>query len=123
MSAITQTAPTPDSVLAKAVLNAAEQMGLKQSDLSAVLGVHRTAISRMKQNQQLDPDSKQGELALLLIRIARALYALTGGDKDWIQHFMRMPNSQTGGVPLEQIKTIQGLMMVLRFVDAIRGKV
>ena len=34
-------------VLAKAVLNAADQLGLKQSQLAAILGVHRTAISRL----------------------------------------------------------------------------
>ena len=88
-----------------------------------MLGLHRTAISRLKQNGSLDPASKQGELALLLIRLARALYALTGGDKDWLLHFMRTPNKVTGGIPAQQIETIQGLMLVLQFVDAMRGKV
>jgi len=123
MSLLEQTLPTPESVLAKAVLNAAEQLGLKQAELAATLGVHRTAISRLKQNQSLDPKSKQGEIALLVIRIARALFALTGGDKEWIKHFMKTHNKITGDVPAEQIKSIQGLMTVVQFVDAIRGKV
>jgi len=123
MSALEQTLPTAESVLAKAVLNAAEQLGLKQAELAATLGVHRTAISRLKQNQSLDPKSKQGEIALLVIRIARALFALTGGDKEWIKHFMKTHNKITGDVPAVQIKSIQGLMTVVQFVDAIRGKV
>ncbi len=123
MSALVQTNPNPAAVLAKAVLNAADQLGLKQAELAAVLGIHRTAISRLKQNPALDPKSKQGELALLLIRIARALFALTGGDKDWIKHFMHNPNQVTGGVPVKQMETIQGLMQVLNFVDALRGKI
>ena len=86
MSALKHINPTQESVLAKAVLNASEQLGLKQAELAAVLGVHRTAISRLKQNQSLDPLSKQGEIALLVVRIARALFALTGGDKKWISH-------------------------------------
>ncbi len=122
MSAKQQPKPLPEVVLAKAVLNASEQLGLKQADLAAVLGIHRTAVSRLKQNPSLDPSSKQGELALLLIRIARAVYVLTGGDKEWTRHFMRSPNKITGGVPAEQIESIQGLMTVLQFVDAIRGK-
>lgn len=122
MPALESTNPSPDAVLVKAVLNAAEQLGLKQSDLATVLGVHRTAISRLKQNPSLDPESKPGELALLLIRLARALFALTGGDREWINHFMHSPNKLTGGVPAIQIETIQGLMTVLRFTDAIRGK-
>jgi len=123
MSALKQLKPTPESVLAKALLNASEQLGLKQVELAAVLGVHRTAISRLKQNQSLDPLSKQGEIALLIVRIARALFALTGGDKEWIKHFMHTHNNITGDIPAKQIKSIQGLMTVLQFVDAIRGKV
>ena len=117
-----QLKPAPDAVLAKAVLKAATELGLNQADLAAVLGVHRTAISRLKRNPSLDPDSKQGELALMLIRVARALFALTGGDQDWIRHFMRTSNKVTGGVPAEQVKTVAGLVTVLQFVDAIRGK-
>lgn len=123
MSAIVSPKPQPDAVLAKAVLSAAAQLGLKQAELAAVLGIHRTAVSRLKQNPVLDPSSKQGELALLLIRMARALFALTGGDTDWIRHFMRTPNKVTGGIPAQQIGQIQGLVSVLQFVDAIRGKV
>lgn len=123
MSALAQLNPSPESVLAKAVLNAGEQLGLKQGELAAVLGVHRTAISRLKHHQSLDPASKQGELALLLIRLARALFALAGGDPVWIRHFMQSPNLVTGGIPTQQIQSIQGLMSVLQFVDAIRGKV
>ena len=123
MSAIVKIPPAKETVLAKAALNAADQLGLKQAQLAAVLGVHRTAISRLKQNLDLDPSSKQGELALLLIRLARALYALAGGDVEWMRHFMNSPNQVTGGIPIQQIASIQGLFSVLQFVDAIRGKV
>lgn len=123
MSALPQNTPTQEAVLAKAVLNAADQLGLKQAELAAVLGVHRTAISRLKQSPSLDPASKQGELALLVIRIARALFALTGGDPAWIRHFMHSPNKITGGIPAQQMQSIQGLIQVVQFVDAIRGKV
>ena len=112
-----------DVVLAKAVLKASEQLGLKQKELASVLGVHRTFISRLKQNPKLSPSSKQGELALMLIRVARALSALTGGDEVWIERFMHYPNSVTNGIPAEQIETVQGLTIVLRYVDALRGKI
>jgi transcriptional regulator with XRE-family HTH domain len=122
MSALEQSQPSPDAVLAKALFRASEQLGLNQSDIAAVLGMDRTAVSRLKQSQSLDPASKRGELALLLIRLARALFALTGGDEVWIRHFMTSPNKVTGGVPAQQITSIQGLITVLQFVDAIRGK-
>lgn len=122
MSALLQPVSRTDAVLAKAVLNAAEQLGLKQAELAAVLGIHRTAVSRLKYNLSLEPESKQGELALLLIRVARAVYALTGGDADWIKHFMHSPNQLTGGVPAQQVQSVHGLMQVLHVVDALRGK-
>jgi DNA-binding XRE family transcriptional regulator len=95
---LAQATPTPELVLAKALLRAGEQLGLSQTALAEVLGVHRTTITQLKKNLKLDPNSKQGELALLLIRLARALFALTGGDQKWIQHFMRTPNRITGGI-------------------------
>ena len=110
-------------VLTKALLNAAEQLKLNQTELAAIIGVHRTAISKFKKNHDLDPESKSGELALLFIRLYRALYAINGGDLDWMRLFLNSPNRVTGAVPLEQIKNIQGLVQVLQYVDAIRGKV
>ncbi|TVQ68347.1 MAG: DUF2384 domain-containing protein [Oceanospirillales bacterium] len=85
--------------------------------------MHRTGISRLKQHLDLQPETKQGELALLLIRAARALYALAGGDDVWIKHFMRSNNRLTGGIPAEQIQTVQGLVKVVTCLDALRGKV
>lgn len=123
MTASAQRTTDPAAVLAKAVLNASAQLGLRQADLGAVLGIHRTAVSRLKRTPSLDPESKEGELALLLVRLARSLYALTGGDEAWIRHFMSSPNQVTGGVPAEQIQNVQGLVTVLQFVDALRGKV
>lgn len=122
MSARTESQPDSAAVLAKALLRAADQLGLKQGELARTLGVHRSALSRLKHSPTLDPASKTGELALLLVRIARSLSALTGGDEAWIRHFMRAPNQLSGGVPVEQIGTIQGLVTVLQVVDALRGR-
>lgn len=123
MSAQLNEQPDPAVVLSKALINASRQLTLRQEELANVIGVHRTAITRLKHNLDLRPDSKQGELALLLIRAARALFALAGGDPAWIKHFMRSQNTLTGGIPAEQVQTIQGLMRVVTCLDAIRGKV
>lgn len=123
MSALLKPSTDKKVVLAKAVLNAADQLDLKQAQLAAVLGMHRTAISKLKSNPELDPATKQGELAVMLIRIYRALYSLMGGDLEWMRHFMKTHNTATGGIPVEQIESIGGLMAVLQFVDAMRGKI
>jgi len=105
-------------VLAEALLNAGKALGMTQGDLGLVIGKDRSAISRGR----IEPESKSGELALLLIRIYRALYVLVGGDPLQIQHWMRTKNLHTGGLPSEQIKSVQGLTRVLEYLDAMRGK-
>ena len=75
MSAITVPKPDAAQVLGKALMNAGRGLGLTQAALGAVVGKDRTAISR----GGIDPDSKTGELALLVLRAYRALFAL--GDR------------------------------------------
>lgn len=113
------TAPSRADVLHEALLNAGKTLGLTQADLGKVIGRGRTDVSR----GNIDPASKAGELALLLLRCFRSLYVLTGGDARVMRHWMHTENRHTGGVPAQQIKTVQGLIGVLEYLDAARGKV
>ena len=106
------------AVLAKATLSAGKALSLTQVEVGQIVGKDRTSIRR-----GLDPDSKSGELALLLIRCYRSLHVLVGGKPDDIRHWMRTENRHTGGVPAEQVKSVQGLARVVQYLDAIRGKV
>ncbi|MBI5450857.1 MAG: DUF2384 domain-containing protein [Gammaproteobacteria bacterium] len=107
----------PRQVLYKALINAGKMLGLSQTEVSDVIGRNRSSLSR-----GLDPDSKAGELALMLIRCYRSLYVLVGGRAEDMQHWMRTGNLHTGGVPAEQIRQVEGLAAVLRYLDAMRGK-
>ncbi|HHG4507560.1 antitoxin Xre/MbcA/ParS toxin-binding domain-containing protein [Pseudomonas aeruginosa] len=122
MSALIKERPSADAVLAKAVLAAREQLGLTQLELAGIVGVDRSAISRWK-TQGLRVDSKTGELALLLVRVYRSLYALFGGQQEDMRHFLRTPNHHLAGEPLALMGQVQGLVHVLEYLDAIRGKV
>jgi DNA-binding XRE family transcriptional regulator len=122
MSALIRPHADADAVLAKALLNTREQLGLTQQELADIVGVHRTAISRWA-DSGLRPQSKTGELALLLIRVYRALFALFGGNLQDMRHFLRTDNRHLAGVPLELMGQVQGLVHVVEYLDAIRGKV
>lgn len=117
----TQTLLKPDesTTLTKALLNAGRALGLTQEALGQVVGRDRTAFHRTG----IDPRSKAGELALLLIRLYRSLYVLVGGKPADLRHWMQTPNHHTGGVPAEQVKTVPGLMRLVDYLDAMRGKV
>jgi len=106
------------AILSKATLNAGKALGLTQVEIGQIVGKDRTSIRR-----GLDPDSKAGELALALVRCYRSLYVLMGGKPEDLRHWMHTENRHTGGVPAEQVKTIQGLIGVVEYLDAIRGKV
>lgn len=79
---------TSDVVLGKAVLRAAEQLHLSRSQLARMLDMDVVAITQLQNQPELDPNSKQGKLALLPIRLYQVLYALTG-DKAWMKSFLR----------------------------------
>lgn len=109
--------PGDRELLAKAVRNAGKALGLSLAETGQVIGKDRTSIGR-----GLDPASKSGELALLLIRCYRSLHVLTGGREPDIRHWMQIENAGTGGVPAEQVKSIAGLVRVVEYLDAMRGK-
>ena len=110
------------AVLGKAVLRAAEHLHLSQSQLAIVLRMDVVAITQLQNQSEIDPNSKQGKLALLLIRLYQALYTLTGSDREWIDHFLTSENRVTGGIPANQIETMDGLISILNFVESIRAK-
>jgi hypothetical protein len=112
-----QVLPEPGTVLAKAARNAAQALGLSQVELGEVIGRARSSLAR-----PLDPSSKSGELAALLIRCYRSLFVLTGGEPEAMSHWMTTFNLHTGGVPREQIRQVQGLVAVTEYLDAVRGK-
>jgi len=108
----------PAGVLAEAFGNAGKLLGMTQAELGKIIGKNRSAISRGR----IDPNSKDGELALLFIRCFRALYVLVGGDAEQMRHWMRTANLHTAGVPAEQVMSVQGLVAVVEYLDAMRGK-
>lgn len=111
-------------VLTKAVLRAAEILGLKQAALARVLGVSPAYVSRMHAGQcGLNENGKEWELATLLVRLYRGLDALMASDETALRAWMQNPNSDLRGVPRERITMIAGLVDTLEYVDAFRARV
>ena len=76
---------------------AAARLGLAQKDLAAVLGVSASTVSRFAQ-RPLDPRSKEGELAVLFVRLYRSLDAMVGGQDEAARAWMHADNHHLGGV-------------------------
>ena len=70
----------------------------------------------------IDPASKEGELALLFLRLYRSLDALVGGDDGRARAWLTAQNDHLGGVPAERLTSVQGLVDVVQYLDAMRGR-
>lgn len=111
-----------NSLLAKAALKAAENLELDEVHLGLVLGLNDTTIAQLKVNGELDSLSKPGQRALQLINIFKLLHILSGGDEDWMRHFMQKHNFMSGGIPVEQIKSEEGLAKITQCLQTLLAK-
>lgn len=119
---ILQDAPQPGQVLTRALLHAAESLAITQKGLARVLGVSAASVSRLGRERTVDPASKEGELALLFLRMYRSLDAIVGGNELAAQQWLRADNHHLNGVPAAMIETVTGLANVAEYLDAMRGR-
>jgi hypothetical protein len=117
-------APRPEAaaVLTRALLRAAEMLGLPSAALARVLGVSEASVSRLVTGARtIDPASKEGELALILLRVYRSLDALVGTDAAQRRAWMRAYNRALNGKPVDLIERAEGLVAVVSYLDAMRA--
>jgi uncharacterized protein (DUF2384 family) len=117
-------APQPGPTLAKAVTRAAEFLGLNQSALADALGMSRATASRLVAGAYvLDPSRrKEWELALLFARVFRSLDAIVGHGEQ-ARKWMTGPNLALGGRPADLVRTAEGLVRTVQYLDAARGRI
>ncbi|PRD43478.1 transcriptional regulator, XRE family protein [Phyllobacterium phragmitis] len=112
------------SVIAKALIRAADLLGVSGKELAAIVGLSEATLSRLRRSDgKAALAGKPYELALLFIRLYRSLDAIMGGDDATAGQWLRADNTALGGKPLERIKTIDGLAHVLAYLDARRAPV
>jgi hypothetical protein len=71
----------------------------------------------------LGPGEKSFELAVLFVRLFRSLDAIVGGDDAAARGWLVSSNVALGGVPVEMIQTLSGLVNVIGYLDARRALV
>jgi hypothetical protein len=114
--------PEAAPVLAKAALAAAARLGLRNKQLGEIIGTSEASVSRLRSGRGLDPERKEGELALLFLRLYRSLDALVGGDDVKARRWLHSANDHLGGIPSDRIRTVEGLIDVVQYLDAMRGR-
>ncbi len=112
------------AVLSKAAVRAADQLGLRQAELAKVLGLSPATASRLRAGSwQLPAGSKAWELAAAFVRVYRSLAAITGGGIQPMRQWLHSGNEALGGEPALRIQSAEGLISVLHYLDAARGRI
>jgi transcriptional regulator with XRE-family HTH domain len=125
MSVAVARAPEGAAVVSKALMRAAESLGLSSSELAQIIGTSESTLSRVRNGKRgpIPLGSKEGELALLFLRTFRSLDALVGGNEAQARAWLHAENHHLGGVPLVRMKKIEGLVDVAEYLDAMRGTI
>ncbi len=115
-------APNKTMVLGKATIRAAEALALSNAALARVIGLSEPSISRIASGARgIDPVSKEGQLALLLVRVFRSLDPLVGSDSKKRLDWLRSHNKALNGTPAALIETPYGLVTTLSYLDGMRA--
>ncbi len=109
-------------VVSTATVAAADRLGLTSRHLAAVIGVSEATVSRMQRGRGIAPTSKEGELSLTFVRLYRSLDTLVGGDDAKARAWLHTENDDLSGVPADRIRTVEGLIDVVQYLDAMRGR-
>ena len=120
-----QTAKKSDAaaVLSKAVARAAERLEISKTLLAKVLGVSPPTITRLYSGDyQLAPERKEWDFALLFVRVFRSLDSIVG-DEATARKWLASENLGLNGRPIELIRTAEGLVRVVQYLDASRSRV
>jgi hypothetical protein len=117
-------APEAAAVLSRAASRAADRLGLRQTQLAAMLGLSPATASRLVAGTwQLAAGSKPWELAVLFVRLYRSLAAITGGQTQAMRDWLHSDNDALGGAPSQRMLSAEGLIHVLLYLDAARGRI
>jgi uncharacterized protein (DUF2384 family) len=114
--------PQAETVVTKAALRAADRFAIRRAELGAIIGVSEASLSRMSSGAAT-VSGKSQELALLLVRLYRSLDSWLGGDEEAAKAWLRAPNAHLRGIPVELMQTVPGLIHVIEYLDAMRGKI
>ena len=110
--------------MTKAVVRAARLLKFNQLLVARILGVSAPTASRMVSGSYvLSRDRpKEWEFGLLLVRLFRSLDAILGSGQK-AQAWLASQNLALGARPIDLIESAEGLVRVLHYLDAHRGRI
>jgi uncharacterized protein (DUF2384 family) len=113
-----------DVVLSKATVRAARLLELPQREVGRILGVSDATASRLFSGHYLlsRERAKEWELAVLFVRFFRSLDVLWGHEAS-ARTWLASDNIALAARPIDLIGSVEGLVRVVNYLDAARGRV
>ena len=121
-----QPEPKPEArrVLTGAVLRASALLEITQSSLAQILGLSPSTVSRMANGTYtLDTHKKEWELGALFVRLFRSLDALIGSNDSSARSWLNGENRGLAARPVDLIRSTEGLVRVVQYLDSARGRI
>ena len=115
--------PEPRRVLTGAVMRASALYEISQAALAQILGLSPSTVSRMANGAYtLDDQKKEWELGALFVRLFRSLDAVVGSNDTTARGWLNGENSGLKARPIDLIRSTEGLVRVVQYLDAARGR-
>jgi len=115
--------PTDAALATHAFIEAGRELGMTLGQLAKVIGVSESAMKNYSRGSADISSPKDQELSLGFIRVYRALFAVLGGNREQMQHWMHTPNRHLNQqTPAALATTYQGLAELNVYLDAMRGR-
>jgi uncharacterized protein (DUF2384 family) len=119
LEGVPMTTQTDNATLTKAVLRAAERLGLTDS-LHEIIGIDAASVERMRKGEiALDPSRAEWESATRFTGLFRSLLTLVDTIEN-ARNWLSTPHQTLGAVPAEMLRTPNGRDHVLRYLDAVQ---
>jgi transcriptional regulator with XRE-family HTH domain len=116
--------PDPGRILTGAVLRASALLDITQSSLAQILGLSPSTVSRMVHGAYtLDEEKKEWELGALFVRLFRSLDALIGSNDSAARAWLNGRVGTLTARPIDLIRSTEGLVRVVQYLDAARGRI
>jgi transcriptional regulator with XRE-family HTH domain len=111
-------------VLTGAVLRAAALLELNQARVAEILGLSAATVSRMANGSYaLDANKKEWELGALFVRLFRSLDSLVGSNDEVARAWLNGENRGLGDKPVNLIRSAEGLVRAVHYLDAARSRI
>jgi hypothetical protein len=104
-----------------AAVSAAKELGITMTLLATICQFRsRDALNKRRERARV-LDAVQDRFALIFLRIVRSLGGIFGANniqqqKEWLHG-----ENRTLGVPMQRMQTVEGMVHVADYLDALRG--